>query len=682
MFDNLIGNCGNTISGGYNVGCGTGPTDLAGPPLLAPLGDFGGPTPTRPSFVGGPGIDLIPPGTPGACDGGSATDQRGSARPSGAGCDSGAVEGDNGSVLVPLAMTVDFACRCAGSRPHRRRCAAAGGACTLRAAVDQANAWPSADTVTIGAGVTPVLALAGAGEDGNRTGDLDSTGALTVVGNGATIDGGSIDRVLDSVSTTAPLAVISTTVRRGNVVGRRRRPPHRRTAHGHGSRLADNRATGQGGAVFGPTVTITTSTLEANRANGAGGGARAADGAHRHGQHRAQQRHVGHRAAVWTGPGSPSPGPRSRATEAQSGGGVATGNAVDNTITDSTIRANRVAFGGGGVFNNGTVTILRSTVDANRATLADWGSGGGIQSNGPVDLTASTVSGNSAAVRGGGIAMQSGALTALRSTIHANVAGTGGGGVNLDVPAHLPPDDDHREPPHRPGRRSGHRQPQLVPAGDVRRLGRRQPRRGLLGDHQQQRWLQRHRQLPADRTHGSAGDRPRARFPRRQRWPRPAPSCRSRAAPSWTPSHPVPRPCATHGWGRTSGAWPGPSGGACDIGSVEGDNGIVRDAADLHREHPDGRARRRPERRGVRHRGRLVLARAPRSTRPTPGRRPTPSLITAGVDPVLSIPGDDELANATGDLDLFDAVTIDGNGATIHGERAGAHPARVRQRPR
>ncbi|MPZ22276.1 MAG: CSLREA domain-containing protein, partial [Dehalococcoidia bacterium] len=70
--------------------------------------------------------------------------------------------------------------------------------CTLRAAISLANAEPGDDTINVEPG-TYTLALAGAGEDGNATGDLDITGGLAI--NGSTtgdviIDGNALDRVL------------------------------------------------------------------------------------------------------------------------------------------------------------------------------------------------------------------------------------------------------------------------------------------------------------------------------------------------------------------------------------------------------------------------------------------------------------------------------------------------------
>ena len=76
-----------------------------------------------------------------------------------------------------------------------------GGAGSLRDAITQANANPGPDTITIPAG-TYTLTIAGRGEDANLTGDLDVTGATTIIGAGAgstIIDAAGIDRVFDIV---------------------------------------------------------------------------------------------------------------------------------------------------------------------------------------------------------------------------------------------------------------------------------------------------------------------------------------------------------------------------------------------------------------------------------------------------------------------------------------------------
>jgi hypothetical protein len=81
---------------------------------------------------------------------------------------------------------------------------------------------------------------------------------------------------------------------------------------------------------------------------------------------------------------------------------------------------------GGGIQNNGTLTVTGSTFTGNRANF-----GGGIQNSGTLTVTGSTLSGNSAA-DGGGIDNEfSGTLTVTDSTLSGNSAGFGGGIENL-----------------------------------------------------------------------------------------------------------------------------------------------------------------------------------------------------------------------------------------------------------
>ncbi len=71
---------------------GTCGATLAGDPLLGPLADHGGPTPTHLPGPGSGAIDAIAPGTPALCDATTPIDQRGVARPTGPACDVGAAE--------------------------------------------------------------------------------------------------------------------------------------------------------------------------------------------------------------------------------------------------------------------------------------------------------------------------------------------------------------------------------------------------------------------------------------------------------------------------------------------------------------------------------------------------------------------------------------------------------------
>jgi CSLREA domain-containing protein len=69
--------------------------------------------------------------------------------------------------------------------------------CSLREAIDNANACAGAQTINLPAGGY-TLTLAGTGEDANATGDLDITDDLTILGTGApSISGNSADRAIE-----------------------------------------------------------------------------------------------------------------------------------------------------------------------------------------------------------------------------------------------------------------------------------------------------------------------------------------------------------------------------------------------------------------------------------------------------------------------------------------------------
>ena len=99
--------------------------------------------------------------------------------------------------------------------PTDNLCLTAGGTCTLRAAVQQANALTGPDTIMLPAG-TYTLTISGRCEDATATGDLDITDDLTITGAGAgttIIDGNGIDRVFD---VWAHVDASGVTIRNGN----------------------------------------------------------------------------------------------------------------------------------------------------------------------------------------------------------------------------------------------------------------------------------------------------------------------------------------------------------------------------------------------------------------------------------------------------------------------------------
>ena len=102
------------------------------------------------------------------------------------------------------------------------QCLTASNTCTLRAAIQQANALlgPGTDAVNIPAGIYR-LTIPGVGDDQAASGDLDITDNLDVIGAGpgqTIIDAGGIDRVFDivvSTSTSISASISALTIRGG-----------------------------------------------------------------------------------------------------------------------------------------------------------------------------------------------------------------------------------------------------------------------------------------------------------------------------------------------------------------------------------------------------------------------------------------------------------------------------------
>lgn len=100
---------------------------------------------------------------------------------------------------------------------------------------------------------------------------------------------------------------------------------------------------------------------------------------------------------------------------------------VTAQIAGVTITGGLVDGDGGGIANQGSLTLLRDTVSGNAVSLATNRAGGGIESNGSLTIIDTTVARNRA-YSGGGI--DASALTLTNSTVSGNVAG--GPGSNGD----------------------------------------------------------------------------------------------------------------------------------------------------------------------------------------------------------------------------------------------------------
>jgi CSLREA domain-containing protein len=106
---------------------------------------------------------------------------------------------------------------------------------------------------------------------------------------------------------------------------------------------------------------------------------------------------------------------------------ITSGTVFISSLTIENGNAGAGVFFGGGIDNDGTLTVTNSTISGNSALIA----GGGINNFGLLTVTNSTISGNKAA--GGGGIRNFGTLTVTNSTISGNTAGAGNGGGILNT---------------------------------------------------------------------------------------------------------------------------------------------------------------------------------------------------------------------------------------------------------
>jgi CSLREA domain-containing protein len=260
--------------------------------------------------------------------------------------------------------------------------------CTLRAAIQSANAAAGPNTITFAADLPlpAVFTLSRMGNDDTAlNGDLDITGDLTLIGSGADrtiLDGnGTVlqERVVHIINATVTIAEITIQNGRGSDGGGLYNSGVLTVMH---STISDNHATFVGGGLYnGGVLTVTHSTILGNGSDQGGG--------------------VYINGPMW--------------------------------LDQSIVHGNNAAFGGGGLYNQNALTITHSTVSGNQSSA-----GGGVQNVSGANLWAwnSTIDGNSVNGDGGGLS-NSGVANLYNVTISHNVAdnddngmGTGGGVIN------------------------------------------------------------------------------------------------------------------------------------------------------------------------------------------------------------------------------------------------------------
>ncbi len=276
-YDCILGNNGSIVSQGNNLIQGTCPrtgntaADITGlDPLLAPLFDYGGGVPTHAAFPGSPALNagnLSQPGSGGnACAG---TDARGTDRTQSTPCDIGAYE-------YHADFSVQSTQDASDDNPGNGVChtAVQNFPCTLRAAIDEANAATGPTTIYVPAGHYTISKPASGFLD-NANGDFVFNGnyPVTIVGAGADktiLDGGQLDRVLSSYTA---LALHGLTITNG------------KTGFGAGiyadaggllvdrARITANLGAQGNGILIraGNNVSVVDSSIDGNTSNGTGG---------------------------------------------------------------------------------------------------------------------------------------------------------------------------------------------------------------------------------------------------------------------------------------------------------------------------------------------------------------------------------------------------------------------------
>jgi CSLREA domain-containing protein len=269
-------------------------------------------------------------------------------------------------------------------------CETAAGFCTLRAAVQEANASLGADAIILPAG-NYTLTIVGAEEDQSATGDLDIADDVTIIGDGrtnttiaaaVTAFGDRVLHVLNGVQ----LAIRGVSIEHGSIVC-----PHCQIYWG-------------GGGIFNEgSLALNHVDIRLNSSGDVGGGI------YNRGYAKLTSVIVEFNYSAGT-----DGGVRNEGTIQFDGGAI---------------RGNTAASGTGGLANWGTATVTNVTVRNNKS----GGDTGGVWNLGTLTLAQDTFAGNTAGPQsyGGAVSVFSGTATLTNVTITGNSAGDGGGLSNL-----------------------------------------------------------------------------------------------------------------------------------------------------------------------------------------------------------------------------------------------------------
>ncbi|HZR82856.1 MAG TPA: choice-of-anchor Q domain-containing protein [Candidatus Binatia bacterium] len=332
-------------------------------------------------------------------------------------------------------FTVDTTADVADPNPGDGACGSGKGSCSLRAAIQECNKSSVSSAIEVPAG-TYRLTVTGPNEAFAATGDLDLVGTTTIDGAGADqtiVDGDGIDRVFD-VSENAIVAIKDLTVKGGvadggnggGILNLGRLKLENVTVAGNRAKGDPLNQNGAGGGIASRThLSMMNVRIAANVADGDGGGlqnkgfAELMNGAV-----------TGNGSLTQNGGGIANDGKLSIAISTVDGNRAANGGGIDNVggelrVADSTVSGNNASASGGGIRSSGPLTVVNATISGNTA----GGAGGGLanRDRGTVDLNDATIAGNTTTGGdGGGIASDQPRSIALANTIVAGNTASGG----------------------------------------------------------------------------------------------------------------------------------------------------------------------------------------------------------------------------------------------------------------
>jgi Ca2+-binding RTX toxin-like protein len=415
-------------------------------PLISPLQDSGGATLTHALLFGSPARDA------GNNVGVTANDQRGFDR---------RFDGDgDGTSTVDIGafesgLTVNSFLDTVDVDPGDRSSADLDGNSTLRAAIMEANAQPGADSIVLLPG-TYRLTIAGQDENDTRSGDLDVTEALTIIGAGdgsTIIDAAGLDRAFHVIAG-ASLNLMGVTVINGDadlggailnqgVLNIENSTITNSSARLGGGIYNDITEGELDGAILAgdPTIAVSDVTefprqagftiivdAEEMRVDSISGSTftvtRGVNGT-------IANAHLDNATVTYVGTATVTLLNANVVNNEAllNGGGIYNNDQL--VVTTSSVSSNMAGVRGGGVYNTETVTIDQSTLDSNVAEV----NGGAIYNEGTVTgtfssvtITGSTLSNNEAGALGGAI-FNSDRLTIDNSTLSGNSTGSEGGAI-------------------------------------------------------------------------------------------------------------------------------------------------------------------------------------------------------------------------------------------------------------